>query len=449
MFKRILIATRGEIAVRIIRACREMGISTVAVYSQADRNSLHVMLADESVCIGPPAGSESYLNVPNILSAAILTESEAVHPGIGFLAENPTFAEACGSCGIKFIGPTPQTIELMGDKARARETAKSAGVPIVPGTEGAVENETEALKIAREIGYPVAIKAAAGGGGKGIRFVDSEEDLASSFLMAQSEARSAFGNPSVYLERKIQTPRHIEIQVFGDERGNLIHLGERDCSIQSRNQKLIEEAPSPALTPDLRRRIAETAVACAKAADYANAGTVEFLLEPDGNFYFMEMNTRIQIEHPVTEFVTGLDLVKLQIRVAAGEPLPLTQEEVRFQGHAIECRINAADPDRNFEPSVGPVDGALLLPGGPGVRVDTHLYSGYEVPIYYDSLLAKIITYGADREEALNRMSRSLREFKAGSLKTIAPFLHKVIENPIFRSGDADLNFLPKYFGVK
>jgi acetyl-CoA carboxylase biotin carboxylase subunit len=449
MFKKILVATRGEIAVRVIRACQEMGIATVAVYSQADQSGLHVQLADEAICIGPPAGSESYLNVPNILMAGIMTGADAVHPGIGFLAENATFAEACGSSGLKFIGPEPQTIEIMGDKAEARRTARSANVPIVPGTEGIVSNEMEAMKIAKEIGYPLAIKAAAGGGGKGIRFVESEEELTASFALAQNEARVAFGNPDVYLERKIQNPRHIEIQVFGDEHGEVIHLGERDCSIQSRNQKLIEEAPSPALTPELRRKIAETAVACAKAANYSNAGTVEFLLEPSGNFYFMEMNTRIQIEHPVTEYVTGLDLVKLQIRVAAGEPLPIRQDEVEIRGHAIECRINAVDPDRNFEPSVGLIEGALLLPGGPGVRVDTHLYSGYTVPVYYDSLLAKIIAFGSDRQEALERMDRSLTEFKAGGLKTIAPFLLKIIRNETFRTGEADLNFLYKQFGVR
>jgi acetyl-CoA carboxylase biotin carboxylase subunit len=448
MFSKILIATRGEIAVRIIRACRELGVATVAIYSQADRDSLHVRQADEAVCVGPPPGTDSYLNVSNILSAGLLTGAEAVHPGIGFLAENTMFAEACGAVGLKFIGPTPQAIELMGDKSRARAVVKAAGLPIIPGTDEAVENETDALKIAKEIGYPVAIKASAGGGGKGIRFVEDDDDLLANFSMAQSEARAAFGNPDVYMEKKVQNPRHIEIQVMGDEHGHLIHLGERDCSIQSRNQKLIEEGPSPALTPDLREAIAQTALSCARAGNYTNAGTVEFLLEPDGNFYFMEMNTRIQIEHPVTEWITGLDLVKMQIRVAAGEPLPLRQDEVRITGHAIECRINAADPDRDFAPAVGKVE-ELILPGGPGVRVDTHHYPGYDVPIYYDSLLAKIITYGATREEALMRMDRSLREFKAGDLKTTAPFHRKVIENPVFRSGAADLNFLPRQFGIK
>jgi acetyl-CoA carboxylase biotin carboxylase subunit len=448
MFSKILVATRGEIAVRIVRACQELGVPTVAIYSQADRDSLHVQLADEAICVGPPAGAESYLNIPNILSAAMLTGADGVHPGIGFLAENVTFAEACAAYDLKFIGPSPDSIELMGDKAQARATALAAGVPVVPGTEGAVSSETEALKLAKEIGYPVAIKAAAGGGGKGIRFVDSEEELLASFSMAQNEARAAFGNPDVYMEKRILNPRHIEIQVIGDESGNLIHLGERDCSIQSRNQKLIEESPSPALDADLRERIAQTALACARAGNYYNAGTVEFLLEPDGNFYFMEMNTRIQIEHPVTEWVTGLDLVKMQFRIAAGEPLPIRQDEVRLQGHAIECRINANDPDRDFAPSLGKVD-RLLLPGGPGVRVDTHLYPGYEVPVYYDSLLAKIITYGTDREEAMDRMDRSLLEFRAGDLKTVAPFLREVLLHPLFQSGDADLTFLLKHFGVK
>ncbi|MBW3622762.1 MAG: acetyl-CoA carboxylase biotin carboxylase subunit [Armatimonadetes bacterium] len=448
MFKKILIATRGEIAVRVIRACRELNIPTVAIYSQADCDSLHVRQADEAICVGPPPGSDSYLNISNILSAALLTESEAVHPGIGFLAENTTFAEACGAVGLKFIGPTPQAIELMGDKSRARAVVKAAGLPIIPGTDDAVQSETEAVKIAREIGYPVAIKASAGGGGKGIRFVENDDELLANFSLAQNEARAAFGNPDVYMEKKILNPRHIEIQVMGDEHGEILHLGERDCSIQSRNQKLIEEGPSPALTPELREQIAQTALSCARAGNYTNAGTVEFLLEPSGNFYFMEMNTRIQIEHPVTEWITGLDLVKLQIRIAAGEPLPLRQEEVRIEGHAIECRINAADPDRNFAPSVGRVD-ELILPGGPGVRVDTHLYPGYEVPIYYDSLLAKIITYGNDRDEALERMDRSLREFKAGDLKTTAPFHRKILQNSVFRMGEADLNFLPTHFGVK
>ena len=448
MFSKILVATRGEIAVRVIRACQELNVPTVAIYSQADRDSLHVRLADEALCVGPAAGSESYLHIPNILSAALLTGAEAVHPGIGFLAENPSFSEACEAVGLKFIGPTTQAIELMGDKARAREVVKAAGLPVVPGTEGAVPTEAEAIKIARDLGYPVAIKASAGGGGKGIRFVESEDELLSAFQMAQREARSAFGNPDVYIERRILNPRHIEIQVIADEHGSLLHLGERDCSIQSRNQKLIEEGPSPALSPDLRERIAQAALSCARAGRYTNAGTVEFLLEPDGNFYFMEMNTRIQIEHPVTEWITGLDLVKMQIQIAAGDPLPLRQDEVTFTGHAIECRINAADPDRDFAPSVGRVE-ELLLPGGPGVRVDTHLYAGYDIPIHYDSLLAKIITHGNTRDEALDRMDRCLREFRAGSLKTTAPFHRRVLNHPTFRSGEADLSFLLKQFGVK
>ncbi len=447
MFSKILIATRGEIAVRVIRACRELDIATVAIYSQADRDSLHVRLADEALCVGPPSGTDSYLNQANILSAALITESEAVHPGIGFLAENASFAEACQMHHLKFIGPSPEAIALMGEKSKARSVVKAAGLPLIPGTEEPVPTEGDALRIARDLGYPVAIKAAAGGGGKGIRFVDDEEELLEGFPLAQNEARAAFGNPDVYLEKRIVNPRHVEIQVFGDEHGALLHLGERDCSIQHRNQKLLEESPSPGLTPDLRRRIAETALAIARAGNYTNAGTVEFLLEPNSDFYFMEMNTRIQIEHPVTEAVTGLDLVKLQIRVAAGEPMPLRQDEVRFEGHAIECRINATDPDRNFTPSVGPVT-TLLLPGGPGVRVDTHLYPGYDVPVYYDALLAKIITHGADRDEAIARMDRALMEFKAGDLKTTAPFHRKILANPVFRAGAADLSFLPKQFGV-
>lgn len=441
MFDKLLIAARGEIAVRILRACREMGIKTVAVYSQADKPSLHVRLADEAVCIGPPAGKDSYLNMANITSAALNTGAEAIHPGCGFLAENSSFAELCGACGLTWVGPSPETMEAMGNKARAREIAEKCGVPTIPGSKGAVSSEAEALRFAKECGYPIGIKAAAGGGGKGIRVVETEEELLPALQAAQAEAQAAFGDASVYLERWLESPRHVEVQVMGDHHGNVIHLGERQCSVQSRHQKLLEEAPFAGLSGGLRDRIANAAVKVAKAAQYANAGTVEFLLDRKGHFYFMEMNTRIQVEHPVTEAVTGLDLVKLQIAVAAGEKLPLRQGDVRFSGHAIECRINAADPERNFAPCPGTVDG-LRLPGGLGVRVDTHLYPGYEVPPYYDSLLAKLIVWGRDRDEAIVRMQRSLGEFYVGERKTTIPLHRRILSDPRFLANDVSTRFL-------
>ena len=447
MISKVLVACRGETAVRVIRACHELGIPTVAIYSQADGNALHVRLADQAVCVGPPPGRDSYLHMPNIIAAAMNTGADAIHPGIGFLAENPSFAEACAACSIKFIGPTPEAMEAMGDKARARSIAKSAGLPTIPGSDGAVSGEMDAIKVARSIGYPVAIKASAGGGGKGIRVVRTEEELPSVFEMARSEANAAFGNPEVYIEKYLNGPRHIEIQVLADEHGNVVHLGERDCSVQSRHQKLLEEAPSVALNDDLRRQIATAAVDIAKAVGYVNAGTVEFLLDSDGSFYFMEMNTRLQVEHPVTEAITGIDLVKQQIAIAAGEPLPFRQEEIAIRGHAIECRVNAADPDKGFAPQTGRVNG-LLLPGGFGVRVDTHLYPGYEVPCYYDSLLAKVIVWGSNRQEAIARMVRSLREFDTGGLKTTVPFHTRVLSHPAFVSGDVCVDFLSKHFGI-
>lgn len=447
MFKKILIANRGEIAVRVIRACREMKIATVAVYSQADADSLHVKLADEAVCIGPPASKDSYLNAPNIISAAVITRADAIHPGYGYFSEVPSFAEACEACKIKFIGPRPSSIEKMGDKAKAREIMQSAGVPVIPGTKGVLQNEQEAYKTAARMGYPVLIKAAAGGGGRGIRLVQNEEELGKVLKVAMTEAEASFGNADVYMEKFIQEPRHIEVQVLADEHGHIVHLGERECSIQNaRHQKMLEEAPSVALTPSLRAKIGEAAVRAAKAAGYMNAGTVEFLLDSAGNFYFMEMNTRVQVEHPVTEQVTGIDIVKEQIRIAAGEKLSFSQKDVKINGHAIECRITAEDPDRDFRPSSGTVEG-LVLPGGFGVRVDSHLYAGYTVPPYYDSLLAKLIVWGSDRTEAINRMTRCLSEFTIDGLKTNIPFHQKIMSNAAYRRGELSTSFIKRLMG--
>ncbi|MBN2909835.1 acetyl-CoA carboxylase biotin carboxylase subunit [Polycladomyces sp. WAk] len=443
MFQKVLIANRGEIAVRVIRACRELGIQTAAVYSEADKDALHVKLADEAYCIGPAPSRDSYLNMTNLMSTATLIGADAIHPGYGFLAENADFAELCAACGITFIGPHPSAITKMGDKTTARETMKEAGVPTVPGTEGLIEDIDEAVAVAREIGFPVIVKATAGGGGKGMRVVHSEEELKRAIRMAQQEAEANFGNPGVYLEKFLIEPRHIEIQVLADNHGNVIHLGERDCSIQRRYQKLVEEAPSPALTPELRERMGQAAVAAAKAVNYSGAGTVEFLLDKEGNFYFMEMNTRIQVEHPVTELVTGIDLVKEQIRIAAGEPLSVKQEDVRFDGWSIECRINAEDPDRNFIPSPGEIR-FYLPPGGPGVRVDSAAYTGYRIPPYYDSMIAKLIVWGKDREEAIDRMRRALQEFAIDGVKTTIPFHLKLMQHPQFVSGDFHIQFLEK-----
>ena len=444
MFRKILIANRGEIALRIIRACRDLGIRTVAVYSEADRESLHVRFADEDVCIGPPPARDSYLNIPRLIAAAEVTGAEAIHPGYGFLAENAEFAEICERSAITFIGPTADQIRTMGDKAVARRTMAEIGVLTVPGSEGALDDPGEALSVARDIGFPVLIKAAAGGGGKGMRVAQDADVFAAQFQMAQNEARSAFGNPAVYIEKYLARPRHIEIQVIGDVHGRVEHLGERECSIQRRHQKLIEEAPSPVLTPDLRARMGEAAKKGAAAIGYRSAGTIEFLLDQDGRFYFMEMNTRIQVEHPVTELVTGVDLVKEQIRVAAGERLSLPKDwSCGLRGHAIECRVNAEDPARNFAPSPGLIS-TFHPPGGPGVRLDTHAYAGYIVPPYYDSLVAKVITYGATREEAIARMRFALESFVIQGIHTTIPFLLELLTDPEFVAGDIDTKFVER-----
>ncbi len=447
MFKKILIANRGEIAVRVIRACRELKIATVAVYSQADADSLHVRLADEAVCVGPPSSKDSYLNAPNIISAAVVTGADAIHPGYGYFSEVPSFAEACEACKIKFIGPKPACIERMGDKAKAREMMIAAGVPVVPGTKGILQNEQEAFKLAAKMGYPVMIKASSGGGGKGIRLVQNEEELSRVLKIARTEAEAAFGNPDVYMEKFLVEPRHIEVQILADEHGHVIHLGERECSIQNqRHQKMLEEAPSIAVSPSLRAKMGEAAVKAARAVGYSNAGTVEFLLDSKNNFYFMEMNTRIQVEHPVTELVTGLDLLKEQIRIAEGEKLTLNQKNVRINGHSIECRITAEDPDKDFAPSSGQIE-EIILPGGLGVRLDTHIYPGYVVPPYYDSLLAKLIVWGRDRDEAIGRMSRCLSEFHIGGLKTNISYHQKIMSNAYFRRGELSTSFIKRCMG--
>ncbi|MDT3698171.1 MAG: acetyl-CoA carboxylase biotin carboxylase subunit [Thermincola sp.] len=443
MFKKILIANRGEIALRIIRACKEMDIRTVAVYSEADRNSLHVKFADEAFCIGPAQSSRSYLNKANIISAAEVSGADAIHPGYGFLAENAEFADICQECGIKFIGPGPEALENMGAKAIARETMIKAGVPVVPGTEGVISDPDEALKIAKKIGYPVMVKASAGGGGKGMRVAQSKHDLVKAIQTAQSEAEAAFGNAEVYLEKYVEEPRHIEFQILADNYGNTVYLGERDCSIQRRNQKLLEESPSSALTPELRLKMGETAVKAAKSANYSNAGTVEFLLDKHNNFYFIEMNTRIQVEHPVTEFVTGIDLIKEQIRIAAGEELGYTQEDIKINGWAIECRINAEDPNYNFMPSPGKISG-YHAPGGMGVRVDSAAFEGYQIPPYYDSMIAKLVVWGNDRNEAICRMKRALEEYVIEGVKTTIPFQLRILDNAFFQRGDFYTNFIQR-----
>ena len=443
MFNKVLVANRGEIALRVIRACRELGVQTVAVYSEADRESLHVRFADDDVCIGPPPGRQSYLNIPRIIAAAEITGADAIHPGYGFLAENAEFAQICKASNIVFIGPTAEQIQAMGDKASARRLAKEAGVPTVPGSEGILATPEDAVVVAAELGFPVIIKATAGGGGKGMRIAQDEEALGQLFSLAQNEALAAFGNGDVYLEKYLERPRHVEIQVMGDSYGRVIHLGERDCSIQRRHQKLVEESPSPALSPELRARMGHAAVALAAAIGYLGAGTVEFLLAPDGSFYFMEMNTRIQVEHPVTEMVTGFDLVKEQVRIAAGEPLSFPAELNGLRGHAIECRVNAEDPARNFQPCPGHIT-AYHPPGGPGVRVDTHVYAGYTVPPYYDSLLAKVIVHGRDRPEAMARMGQALESFILEGVPTTIPFLARLIRHPDFVAGRVDTRFLER-----
>jgi acetyl-CoA carboxylase biotin carboxylase subunit len=443
MFKKVLIANRGEIALRVIRACRELGVETVAVYSEADRESLHVRFADDDVCIGPPPARLSYLRIPHIIAAAEITGADAIHPGYGFLAENAEFADTCKASNIAFIGPTADQIRSMGDKATARRLAAEAGVPTVPGSPGTIENADEAMAFAESIGFPVIIKATAGGGGKGMRICRQADQFVQLFNLAQHEALSAFGNGAVYVEKYLEQPRHVEIQVMGDSHGKVVHLGERDCSVQRRHQKLIEEAPSPGLSTALRDAMGDAAVRAAKHIGYVGAGTVEFLLDSDGSFYFMEMNTRIQVEHPVTEMVASVDLVKEQIRVAAGEPLGIQMKGGRLRGHAIECRVNAEDPARNFQPSPGLIT-AYHPPGGPGVRVDTHIYAGYTVPPYYDSLLAKVIVHGNSRAEALARMSQALDSFIVEGVTTTIPFLRRVIQHPDFARGEVDTKFLER-----
>ncbi|KHE71658.1 acetyl-CoA carboxylase biotin carboxylase subunit [Halobacillus sp. BBL2006] len=449
MIKKVLIANRGEIAVRIIRACKEMGIATVAVYSEADKEALHVQLADEAYCVGPKLSKDSYLNYTNIMSLATLTETDAIHPGYGFLAENAEFAEMCEECNITFVGPSAYAIQKMGTKDVARETMREAGVPIVPGSEGIIENEEEGLKVAKEIGYPVIIKATAGGGGKGIRVARDEEDLKKGIRMTQQEAETAFGNPGVYLEKFIENFRHVEIQVLADNHGNAVHLGERDCTIQRRLQKLIEETPSPAISEDMREKMGDAAVKAALAVNYSGAGTVEFIFDKEEDkFYFMEMNTRIQVEHPVTEMVTGVDLIKEMLLIANNEKLSFTQEEIEFEGWAMECRINAEDPFKNFMPSAGKIE-MYLPPGGLGVRVDSAAYPGYMIPPYYDSMVAKLITYGKDREEAIRRMRRALDEFVIEGVHTTIPFHQRMMEHDIFVGGDFNTKFLEKYTIMK
>ena len=441
MFKKILIANRGEIAVRIIRACKEMGIETVAVYSEADREALHVMLADEAVCIGPAKSKDSYLNIQNIISATVLTGATAIHPGFGFLSENSSFARMCEDCNITFIGPKADTIDLLGNKSRARETMKKSGVPVVPGSEGELENMKEAFRLAEVIGYPVMIKASAGGGGKGMRAVYRAEELENAINSAKNEAKAAFGDDKVYLEKLIVNPKHIEFQILADQHGNVLHMGERDCSVQRRNQKLMEESPSALMSKELRLEMGNAAVKAAKATGYVNAGTIEFLLDQQGKYYFMEMNTRIQVEHPVTEMVTGIDMIKEQIRIADGEKLPYRQEDIEFRGHAIECRINAEDPKRGFMPCPGLVEG-VLFPGGFGIRVDSALYPGYRVPSCYDSMLAKVIAYGKDREEALQRMKRALSELVIDGIETNIDFQYGLLEQEEIITGAYNTGFI-------
>lgn len=448
MFSKILIANRGEIALRIIRACKELGIKTVAVYSEADEDSLHVRFADEAICIGPASSANSYLNIPSIISAAEITDVEAIHPGYGFLAENAHFAEICESCQISFIGPSANNIRLMGDKMAARETIKNAKIPIIPGTMGAIKTKEEAIRIAKKLKYPVMIKAAAGGGGKGMRACHNDVSLISAFITAQNEAEAAFGNADVYLEKYIPNSRHVEFQIVADRYGHVIHLGERDCSLQRRHQKLLEESPSTALDDKLRRKMGEAAIKAAKIVGYQGVGTIEFLLDGNGNFYFMEMNTRIQVEHPVTEMVTGLDLLKMQLMFASGEKLRLSQDKVRFSGHSIECRINAEDPDNGFLPSPGLIRN-LSLPGGPNVRVDTHVYAGYKISPFYDSLIAKLITRGNTRAEAIATMRRALDEFIIEPIKTTVSFQRQLLENRDFLKGDISTHFIEDMLAQK
>ena len=444
MFEKVLVANRGEIAVRIIRACKDLNIRTVAVYSEADANSIHVQLADEAICIGKAPASESYLRIDRIISAAEIADVDAIHPGYGFLAESPHFAEVCESCNIRFIGPSPRAMNALENKAVSRELARKAGVPLPPGSEGVVETEQEALQTAKRIGYPVLIKAVAGGGGRGMRIAHNDISLLKGYHTARSEAEKAFGNSGVYIEKFIENAHHIEFQILADNAGNIIHLGERDCSIQRRNQKLIEETPSPLVEnkfKDLRKKMGRAAIKIAEAAHYTNAGTVEFIVDPHGNFYFLEVNKRIQVEHPITEEVTGLDLVKAQILIAMGEPLKLSEKDIHFRGHAIECRVNAEDPFDDFRPCPGRIE-MYYPPGGRGVRLDSHVYAGYTIPPDYDSLIGKVITCGKDRREALDRMNRALQEYIITGVKTTIPFQQAILQDPAFRRGDYTTNFV-------
>ncbi|MCS7303960.1 MAG: acetyl-CoA carboxylase biotin carboxylase subunit [Thermoguttaceae bacterium] len=443
MFQRILVANRGEIALRILRACREMGIETVAVFSEADRGAAYLELADETYCIGPPKPADSYLRIDRIISAAEIGNVQAIHPGYGFLAENAHFADVCRSCNIEFIGPTTESMQLLGDKNSARQIAKQVGVPVVPGSEGLVRNEAEAVRIAHQIGFPVLIKAAAGGGGRGMRLALNDLSLKSAFQQAQAEAEAAFGSGELYIEKYIEHPRHVEVQILGDNYGNVVHLWERDCTIQRRHQKLIEESPSPVLRPEVRQAICQAAVRLAKAAGYTNAGTVEFLVDKDQNFYFIEVNARIQVEHPVTEMVTGIDLIKAQIRIAAGEPLPFRQEDIPHRGVAIECRINAEDPKRNFRPSPGKIE-QLIVPGGFGVRFDSHAHAGYTVPPHYDSMIGKLIVHQPTRQEAIACMRRALQELRIQGVTTTVPLYQEILAHPAFVSGQVDTTFVER-----
>ena len=443
MFKKVLIANRGEVAVRIIRACRELGIPTVAVYSEADANSLHVSLATEAYCIGPNESAKSYLNIPAIISAALISGADAIHPGYGFMSERADFAEICAKHNIKFIGPSPESMQLMGDKATARKTMMSKNVPITPGT-GIITDVEEAKKQAEKFGYPVIVKATAGGGGKGMRVANNAEELEQNITLCRQEAEKFFGNPDVYMEKFLVNPRHIEVQIIADKFGNVIHLGERDCSIQRRHQKLVEEAPSPAVSTDIRKKLGEAAVRAAKAANYEGVGTIEFLLDKDKNFYFMEMNTRLQVEHGITEMISNIDIVREQINIAAGNKLSVRQDDIKLYGHAIECRINAEDPDRNFLPAPGEING-YITPGGFGVRVDSHVYSGYKIPPYYDSLISKVMTWAPTREEARRRMYRALKEYVITGVKTTLPFYQELIEDEVFIGGNFDTGFMNTY----
>ncbi len=444
MFQKVLIANRGEIAVRIIRACREMGIATVAVFSEPDRDALHTQLADEAVCIGPAKATDSYLNMQNIISAAVSTKAQAIHPGFGFLAENSIFAGMCAECNIKFIGPSSDIIDAMGNKSNARELMIKAGVPVIPGSDGVVESVEKAKEVAKKLGYPVMVKASAGGGGKGIRIVRDESELENAYESAKSETKAAFGDDTMYMEKVIENARHIEIQILGDEFGNVIHLGERDCSLQRRNQKVLEEAPSPVLSEETRRAMGEAAVKAAKAVGYQSAGTIEFLYDRDGNFYFMEMNTRIQVEHPVTEMITGIDIVKEQISIAEGNPLSIKQEDVVIKGHAIECRINAENPSKNFAPSPGKIEYLLVPGGGLGVRIDSAVYAGCSILPYYDSMIAKVITYGNTRQEAIEKMRRCLYEFVITGVDTNIEFQEEILSNEKYLEGLFDTGFIAR-----